>query len=190
MAIVINKASSICMTTDYFNCTDYWLLTTDHWPLTTDYWLLTADYWLLTTDCWLLTPYSWLLTAYCSILNIKHLIEENSHLLMRAKFSNLSLKLDGVGLVDNRPSTNKLHHFVPPKKMARDTWQVTHDMWHVTRDTWHVTCDIFGGWTFSQHFSSLALNVCDLWYLEEKADLMNQLMPRLFIEQPWLHRAC
>ena len=33
--------------------------------------------------------------------------------------------------MDNRPSTNKLHHFVPPKKILH----VTHDMWHVTHDT-------------------------------------------------------
>ena len=45
-------------------------------------------------------------------------------------------KLDGVGPVDNRPSTNKLHHFVPPqKKVTCDTWLVT---WHVTHDMWHV----------------------------------------------------
>ena len=60
-------------------------------------------------------------------------------------------KLDGVGPVDNRPSTNKLHHFVPKKKfkikknytwdVTRDTWHVTCDMWHVTRDTWHRTHD-------------------------------------------------
>ena len=37
-------------------------------------------------------------------------------------------KLDGVGPVDNRPSTNKLHHFV--RKL-----HVTHDMRHMTRDT-------------------------------------------------------
>ena len=49
-------------------------------------------------------------------------------------------KLDGVGPVDNRPSTNKLQHFVK-KKM----WHVTCDMWHVTCDTWHVTRDTFGG---------------------------------------------
>ena len=48
-------------------------------------------------------------------------------------------------------------------------------MWHVTRDTWHV----WGGWTFSQNFSSLALTVCDLWYfedLEEKNQWLNELM--------------
>ena len=56
---------------------------------------------------------------------------------------------------------------------TRDTWHVTCDTWHVTRDTWHV----WGGWTFSQNFSFLALTVCDFWYyedLEEKADLINQ----------------
>ena len=45
----------------------------------------------------------------------------------------------------------------------------------MTRDTFHV----WGGWTFSQNFSSLALTVCDLWYyedLEEKAHRMNEWM--------------
>ena len=63
--------------------------------------------------------------------------------------------------VDDRPSTDKLHHFVQKKKkkkMARDTW-------HMTCDTWHMTH--LGGWTFSQNFSSLALTVCDLWYYED-----------------------
>ena len=76
-------------------------------------------------------------------------------------------KLDRVGPVDNRPSTDKLHHFVQKIKIKI----VTCNMWHVTRDNWHVTCWV--GWTFSQNFSSLALTVCDLWYyedLEEKAD--------------------
>ena len=34
-------------------------------------------------------------------------------------------KLDGVGPIDNRPSTNKLHHFVPPPQKKK----------------LHVTCD-------------------------------------------------
>ena len=79
-------------------------------------------------------------------------------------------KLDGVGHVDNRPSTDKLHHIVKKKEEKK----VTCDMWHVTRDMWHMTC--LEGWTFSQNFSSLALTVCDLWYyedLEEKAHLIN-----------------
>ena len=43
-----------------------------------------------------------------------------------SKFEDIILvvfKLDGVGPVDNRPSTNKLHHFVQKK------------MLHLTRDT-------------------------------------------------------
>ena len=82
-------------------------------------------------------------------------------------------KLDGVGPVDNRPFTNKLHQYVREKKEEKncDMWYVTRD---VTCDTWHVTC--LGGWAFSKNFSSLALTVCDLWYyedLEEKDDLIN-----------------
>ena len=62
----------------------------------------------------------------------------------------------GLGPIDNRPSTNKLHHFVKKKKihvtcdtwhLTRDTWHVTPDTWHLKRDTWQVTC--LGGWTFS-----------------------------------------
>ena len=93
--------------------------------------------------------------------------------------------------VDDRPSTDKLHHFVQ-KKM--DTWHVTRDTLHVTHDTWHVTRDTFGGWTFSLNFSSLALTVCDLWYYEDilgKGSLNNQLpVTRLFVGQPRLHRVC
>ena len=57
------------------------------------------------------------------------------------------LKLDEVGPVDNRPSTDKLHHFVQKKKKEKkvtcDPWHVTHDMWHMTRDMWHVTHDMW-----------------------------------------------
>ena len=82
----------------------------------------------------------------------------------------------GLGPVDNRPSTDKLYHFVQKKFLKN----VTGDTWHVTCDTWHVTCETWhvwgGGWTFSQNFSSPALTVCDLWYyedLEEKDDSLN-----------------
>ena len=107
--------------------------------------------------------------------------------------SERKLKLDGVGPVDTRPSTDKLHHFVQKKNkknnnkkkmwhMTCDTWHVTRDTWHVTRGKWHVTHDMwhvtrFGGWTFSQNFSSLAHTVCDLWYyedLEEKDDSLSE----------------
>ena len=36
-------------------------------------------------------------------------------------------------------------------------WHMTCDTWYATRDTWHVTWG--GGWTFSQKFSSTALQV-------------------------------
>ena len=51
----------------------------------------------------------------------------------------LGSKLDGVGPVDNRPSSDKLHHFVREKKSIK-RWHMTRDMWHVTHDTCHVTC--------------------------------------------------
>ena len=101
------------------------------------------------------------------------------------KFEDIE-KLDGVGPVDNRPSPNKLHHFVKKKKnVTCDLWHVTYDIWHMTRDMLLVTR--LGRWTFSQNFTSLALTICDLWYYED--DLMNQSMTR-FIEQPRLHRVC
>ena len=96
---------------------------------------------------------------------------------MQVKEWNLNNKLDGVGPVDNRPSTDKLHHFVKKKQKKTDMWHVTCDMWHMTCDTWHATR--LGGWTFSKNFSSLDLTVCDLWYyedLEEKDEWINQLI--------------
>ena len=46
-------------------------------------------------------------------------------------------KLDGVGPVDNRPFTDKLHHFVRKKKDLKKNY-----MWHITCDT-HMTCDMW-----------------------------------------------
>jgi hypothetical protein len=121
---------------------------------------------------------------------------ENNSLQTWFKGGGMLKKLDGVGPVDNRPSTDKLHHFVQKKEEKKRRKKiVTCDTWHVTRDTGHVTC--FGGWTFSDNFSSLALTVYDSWYyedLEEKDqslnEWINQSMTRLFIEQPRLHRVC
>ena len=112
-------------------------------------------------------------------------------------------KLDGVGPVDNRPTTIRLHHFVQKKKkkksdmwhMTCDTWHVTCDTWHVTRDTWHMTCDMLWG----VNILSKVQLPCSygLWFLEdweEKDDQLNQWInewiTRLFIEQPRLHRVC
>ena len=71
-------------------------------------------------------------------------------------------KIDVVGPVDNRPSTNKL------KK---------NNTWHVTRYRWHMTHG--GGWTFSQNFSFPALMVWDGQCLEDseqKDDRLNESM--------------
>ena len=53
------------------------------------------------------------------------------------------VKLDGLNSVDNRPSTDKLHHFIKNKQKKHDTWHVTGDTWNVTRDIWHVTRDMW-----------------------------------------------
>ena len=53
--------------------------------------------------------------------------------------THIKKKLDGIGPVDNKPSTDKLHHFVQKK------WHVTRDMWHVKHDMWHLTHDTFWG---------------------------------------------
>ena len=47
------------------------------------------------------------------------------------------IKLDGVGPVDNRPSTDKLHHFVQKieKKKKKSYHKMTGDTLHVTGDT-------------------------------------------------------
>ena len=102
-------------------------------------------------------------------------------------------KLDGVGPVDNRPSTDKLHHFAQKKKrkkkkkknmwhVTRDTWHVTHNTWHVTCDTWHVTRDTFGGVNILSKFqlsSSYRLWFMILWRSGGKgwlAELINEWM--------------
>ena len=117
-------------------------------------------------------------------------------------------ELDGVSPIDNRPSTNKLHQFVR-KKERKKMWHVTRDMWHVTRDTWHVTRDT---WNVTWHVthdmwhvwgvnilskfqlpSSYGLWFIILWRYGGKgllAELINESVTRLFIEQPRLHRVC
>ena len=63
----------------------------------------------------------------------------------------LKKNLDGVGPVDNRPSTDKLHRFVQNFfffnmwYVTHYMWHVTWDIWHMTHDTWHVTCDMLRG---------------------------------------------
>ena len=159
---------------------------------------VTCDMWYVTHDTWHVTCDTWHMTC-CSqgvVNNVSKCQVPTSNGLWWLVIDEKETKLDEVGPIDNRPSTDKLHHFVKKKKMTCDTWHVTRDMWHVTCDTWHVA-HLGGGWTYSQNFSSLALTVCDLWYyedLEEKDDSVtewiNKSITRLFIEQPRLHRVC
>ena len=51
-------------------------------------------------------------------------------------------KLDGVGPIDNRPSTDKLQRFVREKKKKKKLWHVKCHTLHVTYDMWHMTRDI------------------------------------------------
>ena len=110
--------------------------------------------------------------------------------------------LDGVRPVDNRPSTDKLHHLVRKKKKKKkwhvtcDTWHVTRDMWHMTCGTWHLTRDTFWGVNILSKFQ-LPSSYC-LWFMilwrsggkGSRTDSMNEWATRLFIEQPRLHRVC
>ena len=74
-------------------------------------------------------------------------------------------------------------------------WRGRSDTWHVTHDTWHMTHSV--GWTFSQNFSFLALPVWE-WqcfeYISTNHQLLSysitQLITKLFVEQPRLHRVC
>ena len=71
----------------------------------------------------------------CYLFSGNQLIRVNLTVEFKVVFKNMFIwQLDGVGPVDNRPSTDKLHHFVQKKKKM---WLVSCDMWHVT----HVTCD-------------------------------------------------
>ena len=74
-----------------------------------------------------------------------------------------SYKIDGVGPIDNRPSTNKLHHCVKKKNVTCDMGHVTHDMWHVTCDMWHMTHDLFEGGNILLKFQ-LPSSDC-LWFM-------------------------
>ena len=60
-------------------------------------------------------------------------------MIMNNKSLDNTLKLDGMGPIDKRPSTDKLHHFdffVEEKKC--DTWHPPPDTWHLTPETWQL----------------------------------------------------
>ena len=68
------------------------------------------------------------------------LYQDHTNFYVYHRPSNQPKKTRRGSPVDDRPSTNKLHHFVrKKKKVTCDTWHVTRDTWHLTPDMWHVT---------------------------------------------------
>ena len=51
-------------------------------------------------------------------MNKEYILEEK-YGNYKHEYIQFDKKLDGVGPVDNRPSTDKLHHFVRKKKMKK-----------------------------------------------------------------------
>ena len=102
----------------------------------------------------------------------------------------LLYKLDGVGLIDNRPSTDKLQHFVNKPKNERKKIYILHVtcyMWHVTCNMRHVTCEtwhVVGGEHAYTHLLSDRGDTCSTlatWLykqqdLEEKDQWVSYLM--------------
>ena len=55
-----------------------------------------------------------LVVGQLTLFQVKEKLMQSENILFQATIA-LILKLDGVGLVDNRPSTDNLHHFVQKK---------------------------------------------------------------------------
>ena len=108
------------------------------------------------------------------------------------------LKLDGVGPVDTRPSTDTLHNFVQKRRRkGKKTWHLTHDMSHVTCDMWQVICDMWnvvGGehcLIISAPYLLRFVIYAILKILTKKmTESMNESVTRVFVEQSRPHRVC
>ena len=117
----------------------------------------------------------------------------NEGITLNSQFSSVlnstASKLDGVGTVDNGPSTYYLHHFVRQKKVTLDTWHMPFDTWQMTHEIWHVT--LGGKWTFSQNFSSplLRFGIDSVVKILNKRIpySVNELITKVFIEKARLH---
>ena len=109
-------------------------------------------------------------------------------------------ELDGVALLISDPLPTS---FTPLSKKIEKIiklWHETCDMWHLTCDKWHMTCDMWhliggGRWTFYQSFSSLAVllgseGVSKIFSQRLPSDSLTDLMTKVFVEQPRLHRVC
>ena len=137
----------------------------------------------------------------CSILWLKTCTFKLDWCSQDCSANSVVIKLDVVGPIDNRPSTNLLHHFVQCllriiffSEIFFDMWEVTGDMWHMTRETWYMTHSVIR--TFSQNFNSLDLPVWDWHCLEDiwTKGWVNEWITywgtEVIVEQPGLHRVC
>ena len=82
-------------------------------------------------------------------------------------------------------------------QLAHDTWHVKRDMWHVTCDTWHVTRDkwhMVGGENSQKNSAPQLLGLgidSVLKILNKKITyIINQLIMKVFKEQPRLQQFC
>ena len=72
--------------------------------------------------------------------------------------------------------------------MTSDKWHMTHDTWHVTRDMWHlVGVNILSKFKLP---SSYGLGWQWLEDSEQKDHRITELIKKVFVEQPQLHRVC
>ena len=75
-------------------------------------------------------------------------------------------KLDGIGPVDNRPSTTSFTTWSNEEEKKKHVWYLTCDRWQVTNDMWHVTCDMWREVNILSKFqvpSSYGLGVKVFW---------------------------
>ena len=75
-----------------------------------------------------------------------------------------------------------------------DMWHGTHDTWHMTHDTWHMTCYTcmeVTRWTFSLGHTDWDWRCFeDILTKGWLNDWINELITKVFVEQPLLHRVC
>ena len=82
-------------------------------------------------------------------------------------------KLDGVGPVYIRPSTDYINHFVFFKQFKKISSFFTCETWHVKCDTWHVTCD-----TWQVRGGEPSLKSSAPWLLRFESEGVLQIFPQ------------
>ena len=82
-------------------------------------------------------------------------------------------KLDGVGSIDNRPSTEYLHHFEEEKKLGCGV-----DQWEALN------------WSCDMRANEKPMKIFPQTMNELMNQLINWLITEVVVEQPRLHRVC